>query len=98
MDPKLEYGHVINCGGCFRQISFFQGGQVAILGQTRPSLDIVYVRYEGDHDTVTPVTLPGKNGRLVTADEALIWQARDGQLFESESSQYVIEALMEILP
>jgi hypothetical protein len=95
MDPKLEYSHAINSGRCFRQISFFQGGQVAILGQTGQNLDVVYVRHDGDR--VIPVILPGKNGRLVTADKALIWQATDGQIFESESSQYGIGVLMETL-
>lgn len=61
--------------------------RIVVLGSEREGCDILAI-LELEMEKVVhgySVRMPGRNGRLVTSDEDVVWQAPDGKLFDGMS-------------
>jgi elongator complex protein 1 len=103
MAPVLTQAFHLDRYHGFRQVSLLQGGCIALLCATDSGNDFVRILTRHGKGDSSKVSFPSMNGRLVNAENALIWQANDGELFgglvhsQITSAELLIVILLEQL-
>jgi IKI3 family len=105
MDPQKVFSGAVKDAE-FRQVVSWSGGEkeeikLAILGSERCGMDVIVFMKFGDDGKVETdrktMKMSGRNGRLVEYDHGVVWQARDGTLFNGMDFDFLVSLNFNLL-